>query len=337
MIFRRTEQFESLSEVNSIPALLEMEEYCKIRNIKKIPSYLLARALCFFKVIYGKYQSECGLLITYNRNTKKFDLVCPEQEVAGASLDWKMDKVIYKKNTCVAGTIHSHADFGAFHSGTDDGDEKDVDGIHITFGKVNTEPEISCSYVAGGQRVNLTQKDIAYDCKGSDKFPADWLANVKKKTYGYFNNQTKGDYARSYGGYYDDYGCYGSYGRTDDIQKEFERVGNGNDGGMISSNIKCQDCKVVIDTSICVRCDKHESKEYYEKKYPRLSLGKPAVEERTGGNITSCSPLEGGAGCILFPPSKMCLDNKCKHYKGRKWKRQQLKWWERILRRRTGK
>jgi hypothetical protein len=39
----------------------------------------------------------------------------------------------------MVGTIHSHCDFSAFHSGTDERDEATFDGLHLTFGNVNRE------------------------------------------------------------------------------------------------------------------------------------------------------------------------------------------------------
>lgn len=43
------------------------------------------------------------------------------------------------------GTIHSHCDFSAFHSGVDDADEKKFDGLHITIGHVKKDQAWSYS------------------------------------------------------------------------------------------------------------------------------------------------------------------------------------------------
>jgi hypothetical protein len=43
------------------------------------------------------------------------------------------------------GTIHSHCDFGAFHSGTDHEDESTFDGLHVTFGDITKSEGMSVS------------------------------------------------------------------------------------------------------------------------------------------------------------------------------------------------
>jgi hypothetical protein len=48
----------------------------------------------------------------------------------------------------MVGTIHSHCDFSAFHSGTDTFDESTFDGIHITLGHVNRDQFSMCASMA---------------------------------------------------------------------------------------------------------------------------------------------------------------------------------------------
>lgn len=47
----------------------------------------------------------------------------------------------------IFGTIHSHCDFSAFHSGTDNADELDFDGLHITVGHVNSNFSFACRFM----------------------------------------------------------------------------------------------------------------------------------------------------------------------------------------------
>jgi hypothetical protein len=49
----------------------------------------------------------------------------------------------------VMGTIHSHSNFSAFHSGVDDNDEENFDGLHITIGNVNGDFSFSARYSLG--------------------------------------------------------------------------------------------------------------------------------------------------------------------------------------------
>ena len=65
------------------------------------------------------------------------------------------------ENFLCVGTIHSHCDFGAFHSGTDIGDEEDFDGLHVTFGHNNlVEFSISATIVVNGNRLQVDPLEV---------------------------------------------------------------------------------------------------------------------------------------------------------------------------------
>jgi hypothetical protein len=56
----------------------------------------------------------------------------------------------------MVGTIHSHCNFSAFHSGTDTHDEETFDGIHITLGHVDRkEFSMVASVAVNANRVQL--------------------------------------------------------------------------------------------------------------------------------------------------------------------------------------
>jgi hypothetical protein len=76
----------------------------------------------------------------------------PKQRVSGAGIDYDRDSVSLEGYDLI-GTIHSHANFSAFHSGTDHDDETSFDGLHITFGHVASDDfSISASIMSNGQR-----------------------------------------------------------------------------------------------------------------------------------------------------------------------------------------
>lgn len=56
-------------------------------------------------------------------------------------------KDLQQKGYVLFGSIHSHADFEAFHSGVDDADEIDFDGLHITIGHVNKDFSYSARWI----------------------------------------------------------------------------------------------------------------------------------------------------------------------------------------------
>jgi hypothetical protein len=70
----------------------------------------------------------------------------------------------------MVGTIHSHCDFSAFHSGTDEADESTFDGVHLTFGHVNSDKfSIASSIVFNNNRSKLEPSDVALGIVGDSE------------------------------------------------------------------------------------------------------------------------------------------------------------------------
>jgi len=154
---KRVGVMESIAPVKNISVLPSISATAKM-HIPKIPGNAIAKIANFFKAVYAKYQSESIVLLFYNEQTKKYKIVPPKQEVSGAAVDYT--KGMQVEGSIMVGTIHSHANFSAFHSGVDDNDEKFFDGIHITIGHVNAEyPSISCSIVSNGYRVQVNAEE----------------------------------------------------------------------------------------------------------------------------------------------------------------------------------
>ena len=143
---------ESIAPVKEISILEDIPPIAKI-NIPKIHEEDFAKILDFFKIIYEAYSAEAIVLVFYNIEKELYKFECPIQEVSAASLHY--ETMTLKEGYNLIGTIHSHGSMSAFHSGTDDHDEKNFDGLHITIGKVNNNSgfDISCSVVANGTRV----------------------------------------------------------------------------------------------------------------------------------------------------------------------------------------
>jgi len=142
---------ESLAPVKNISILNSVTTMAKM-HITKIPGKWIAKVMGFFKAVYEEYRSESIVLLFYNEETGKYKIIPPVQKVAGASCDY--DKGITIEGMTMIGTIHSHGNMSAFHSGVDDDDEEHFDGLHITLGDLDEEyPSISSSIVANGHRV----------------------------------------------------------------------------------------------------------------------------------------------------------------------------------------
>lgn len=143
---------DALIKVNNISHLpSSISTFGKI-NIPIIPQDHFSKVVKFFNWAYKKYNGESVVLIYYNVDTNDFDIFPTDQEVSSASANYTKDGLSHKGYLLV-GTIHSHANFGAGHSGVDNDDELNFDGVHITVGNVDdTYQTISCSIVINGQR-----------------------------------------------------------------------------------------------------------------------------------------------------------------------------------------
>lgn len=121
-------------------------------NLPKIPGRIIGQALMFFRTVFKKLGSESYVTLLYSE-TKGFQLWCPKQEVSRGSVSYdRTDQPDFSDRKSegwqMIGTIHSHCDFSAFHSGTDTGDEETFDGIHITLGHVNRDDFSMVSSIA---------------------------------------------------------------------------------------------------------------------------------------------------------------------------------------------
>jgi len=129
-------------------------------DLPKIPRHQFAKIVDFFKEIHAQHSSEAIVLVHFNEETEHYKIQCPHQKITGGSVQY-LRNIIYEgyDNIC---TIHSHSSMSAFHSSTDDHDEKDVDGLHITVGRVDWDDgqfELSCSIVFNGTRFIVDPMD----------------------------------------------------------------------------------------------------------------------------------------------------------------------------------
>lgn len=147
---KKLDILESIVPVQNISFLQSINTMARM-NIPKIPADVITRVILFFREIYKMHRSEAIVLIFYNKIKKKFKMVPPFQKVSGGSLDYT--RTITVEGFDVIGTIHSHGMMSAFHSGTDQHDEKSFDGLHITIGNVDEKfVSISTSIVSNGSR-----------------------------------------------------------------------------------------------------------------------------------------------------------------------------------------
>ena len=154
---------------------IEPGAFLKIRRMKYKE---LKPVLDFFIWSANELESEAAVYIYYSPVRDKYLFIPPKQEVGPASISYERTPASpagYK----TLGTIHSHVDMSAFHSGTDVKDQESFDGIHITIGKVRGNPEYEIKLFVGGVSYKV---DNFIEDKPQRKlvFPANWKEVISK-------------------------------------------------------------------------------------------------------------------------------------------------------------
>lgn len=151
----------AMVKVDKISFLQKLEAKAELR-LPKIPSEIIVKPLLFFRRVFETHHSEAGILLYYSKEQNAYAIDAPEQEVSAAAVDYEVQSR-YDEGFNLVGTIHSHCDFAAFHSGVDVHDEKDFDGIHITIGRVD-QPyfTISCTIVVNNNRFKVDPEDLIF-------------------------------------------------------------------------------------------------------------------------------------------------------------------------------
>lgn len=178
--------YDAVHLVKELPGLEKIKETTYTASFK-IPLNLLKQVGNFFSEVYKKHKSESVVILFYNYQKSLWHVAVPEQTVSGASVDYK--SITEGPEGCDRiGTIHSHANFGAFHSGTDDNDEKSFDGLHITIGDVDKdEKSYSARVMCSAKEYKLDIINILTSQPYPLEVPKTWIKNVKERVYKYQN------------------------------------------------------------------------------------------------------------------------------------------------------
>jgi len=151
----------------------------------KIPMRLLDEVKAFFtEVIKQKGQNlEAMIWIVWNEE-RGYHLVVPNQTVGGASA--RYDWASLPAGCTIVVDIHSHANFGAFFSGTDDND--DVGGIRFSgvIGhnvKPPKERDMKFRFNYYGTRIETKVEDLFVEEVAEVEVPSEWIAKVETQTY----------------------------------------------------------------------------------------------------------------------------------------------------------
>ncbi|MEK7628820.1 MAG: hypothetical protein AAB421_05415 [Patescibacteria group bacterium] len=206
---------DAVVPVKSFPAL-EPETARAQLLLPQIPEMVFVKAVLFFHHIYYLRRTEAAVLLHFNKKDG-WNLTIPKQQASYSHVRYDMTERIpgYR---CV-GTMHSHGNMSAFHSGIDTHDEASFDGVHITIGSLGgfpyfgMDPEVvirgarfklGTAHIAGYSGITTEQaatkmppwfspwlyrKDRNFllhtEVVGDWKVPDDWVAKVEAPQRGY--------------------------------------------------------------------------------------------------------------------------------------------------------
>jgi hypothetical protein len=119
-----------------------------------IPAKIMGQIVNFFERIYDRQHTEAAVLLTMHAQTKEWRVYVPTQLVSHGGVNYVFDPATILYPWVIVGSIHSHCDFGAGHSGTDTGDAGDGnDGLHCTIGHIKDKVPQIVAMVATNQRL----------------------------------------------------------------------------------------------------------------------------------------------------------------------------------------
>lgn len=152
-----------------------------------IPPELCAQIVDFFRRIWDKHKAEAEVLLTARCETnpetglyviKEWRVFVPTQKVSGGAVQSVFEPTHIAKGHLIVGTMHSHCNFSAFHSGIDTADADKMDGVHFTIGHVDKDtPEVVSMVATNGVRVTYKPEDLADFSKLDSAKAPEWWDN----------------------------------------------------------------------------------------------------------------------------------------------------------------
>lgn len=155
-----------------------------------LPPAILQYCMRYFRDIYDIHKAEAVVLLMLNKHTKEWRVLHVLQISANGSSvnylhptsnndEYKFREAMKDKDAreaheevireyhdllnqgyAIFGTIHSHCNFSAFHSGVDDADETNFTGLHITIGNVNSGWSYSARWMIDGAEFKREITDV---------------------------------------------------------------------------------------------------------------------------------------------------------------------------------
>ena len=195
--------FRSSTRVDQFPAELAGHAQSLKLNYPKLPRRLLEQVVGFFSIIARRDDSEAAVLLAWNREAGKIEIVVPEQigvvsrgwSGRGYPLELHYEIPPLPPHLMLIGDIHSHVDMAAYSSGMDKADEEFRPGLHIVVGRIQNEPpEFHCEVTVDGVRFRVRDFNAViagYQRRRESEVPEEWIAKVTIKAW----NPSSGTYS----------------------------------------------------------------------------------------------------------------------------------------------
>lgn len=150
----------------------------------KIPNTILEQIVAFFRDIMKRYNNaEAFIQVYWDKQESKYIINVPKQKISGAAVHYDALENLNTKEPeryVFVYECHSHNTMGAFWSGTDNADEKEL-RIYGVFGQLNKEP-YAClhRFFVGEEQVDL-ELDHVFDLPKAEE--KQYLVTHQNKQY----------------------------------------------------------------------------------------------------------------------------------------------------------
>jgi len=181
----------------SVPRVKETDMAPFVWKGGKLQSAMLRQVLAFFHWVNTTHHTEATARFFYNMATGTWAVaVLPQKICGGLSAKELSETDEYKEILRLLleqgfenfGSIHSHCNISAFMSGTDERDERDDVGFHITLGCLNKDKaDFHCRY-SSYKMIFKTDPtcwidgdpDVYLSTIGLSEFPEEWKGRMRK-------------------------------------------------------------------------------------------------------------------------------------------------------------
>jgi hypothetical protein len=203
-----------------------------------IPPEITSQIVSFFRRIWDKHKTEAEVVLLKHHETLDWGVYIPAQKTSGAHVSSVVVPDEVPEGWQIVGSMHSHCDFSAFHSSTDEGDALKMDGVHFTVGYVDKpEVEIVAMVTMNGVKFTFDPLEIAdWSALDTVEAPEEWddkveptvapvtkLSPKAQELFDKYKNRPKEDFKYGYQAPAKNYGNYTGHAwdESDDWRWEY--------------------------------------------------------------------------------------------------------------------